>query len=97
MESPEVKRLAGTGRARHGLAQRTGVPGPVARKPGPIIVRRTMKKKVRLALPRLYFLTIFFLYFLMILGYSHGRIGERKDLHALPHLVRPRSLGCPCH
>ncbi len=56
-----------------------------------------MKKKVRLALPRLYFLTIFFLYFLMILGYSHGRIGERKDLHALPHLVRPRSLGCPCH
>lgn len=25
----------------------------------------------------------------MILGPSHGRIGERENLHALPHLVRP--------
>ena len=28
----------------------------------------------------------------MILGSSHGCIGERENLHALPHLVRPRSL-----
>ena len=37
----------------------------------------------------------FFCYFLVILGSSHGRIGERENLHALPHLVRPPSLpGC---
>jgi hypothetical protein len=50
-----------------------------------------MKKKVRASgfPPSIISLTPFLI---MILGSSHGCIGEREDLHALPHLVRPRSL-----
>jgi hypothetical protein len=62
-------------------------------KPDPIVERNDEEESaLRVTSSPFIIFLIFFLYFLMILGSSHGRIGERENLHALPHLVRPRSL-----